>query len=431
MKKICSLRFFRKFAVVLAFSFLTYSYCLPQGGVIAYATGQRFDFNLNPLDAFPCDVQLGMLTHVIAMGIGCNAGGTLHTLNLPAFWHGGIPDIDWNGQTNRWLESLVNRAHNLNKKAIICVGGDYFVSATNSANLDIFVANVKRFVDVHGFDGVNINWEYPANESQWNQCVNLLNALKTALKCKHISMSLSSRRPNGYPNLSIPQNIWSAVDAIFFMTYDNADWTPHSNANSSNSVVYDWAFWWGNPPPIHLDKSKLFVGSAFFGWDPVVGEENGGSKIPYKEYWIFPFSRGDNMGDAISKVSVNYDREHGGIMIYELSFDFDPNNANSLLNAISTTNNNKGGYIQPCAAPTLTYTTSPGPGVTTVNNGCGNIVIQNVIVNNGVTLNFINNCGIITVNNVTVFSGGKLMLDGGEVIINEIDVRLGADFEIR
>ena len=85
-----------------------------------------------------------------------------------------------------------------------------------------------------------------------------------------------------------------------------------------------------------------------------------------------------------------------------------------------------------CTVPTLTYSTSPvSPGLTTVDNGCGDIIIQNVTVNNGVTLHFIS-CGDITVNNVTVVSGAKLILDAaGEVTINEIDVRLGAELDIK
>jgi len=82
---------------------------------------------------------------------------------------------------------------------------------------------------------------------------------------------------------------------------------------------------------------------------------------------------------------------------------------------------------------TLTYTTSPpaNSGTITVDNGCSDIVIQNVTVNSGVTLHFIT-CGDIMVNNVTVVSGGSLILDaGGEAIINEIDVQLGAEYEIK
>ena len=41
-----------------------------RGGIIAYATGHRFNFDNNPLDSFPSNAQLQRLTHVIAMGIG-------------------------------------------------------------------------------------------------------------------------------------------------------------------------------------------------------------------------------------------------------------------------------------------------------------------------------------------------------------------------
>jgi GH18 family chitinase len=148
------------------------------------------------------------------------------------------PDNIWNGSKNEWLESLISRAHAKGVKISICVGGDstYFPQATHSANLTTFVNNIVNFVNVHGFDGVNIDWEYPRNATEWNQCIALLNALKNNLPSrKTITIALSHSK-HVYSNYThVPPQILSIVDGIYLMTYDEGDpaWPSHSNVARS------------------------------------------------------------------------------------------------------------------------------------------------------------------------------------------------------
>jgi len=102
---------------------------------------------------------------------------------------------------------------------------------------------------------------------------------------------------------------------------------------------------------------------------------------------------------------------------------------------LTAKNANTGQTIDSKSFPSCTGTTQTIMQPISLNNGCGNIIVENITVNSGVTLTYIT-CGDIIINNVTVVgpvgtvSGGKLILDGGEVIINSIDVELGAEFEI-
>jgi len=151
----------KKYAVILA---LTVSAILflpaklfAQGAVIGYAWVRDN----------PTDEQLENLTHLIALEVYPNWDGSL-TYSLP----------NWNpNQKNDDLESLVSRAHARGVKVSISVGGGgrsaYFASATNSTYRGDFVNNIANFVELYKLDGVDINWEYPSDTIQWNQCVKL------------------------------------------------------------------------------------------------------------------------------------------------------------------------------------------------------------------------------------------------------------------
>ena len=87
-----------------------------QVDIVGYAYGKRYIDNLGfpeyTTTTFPSNVQLDRLSHVIASDIGCFGNGSLFTGKLPESWHGNSPTDDiWNGSKNKWLESLVNRAH--------------------------------------------------------------------------------------------------------------------------------------------------------------------------------------------------------------------------------------------------------------------------------------------------------------------------------
>jgi len=274
-----------------------YSYCFAQGAVVSYATSFRWfeRFPAATLESFPSNDQLNRLTHVIAMGIGPFANGTLFTSNLPNSWNGSSPPNDiWNGSQNRWLASLVSRAHQRGAKVSICISGEsvVFRPATNGSTLNTFVTSIVNFVNVHNLDGVNINWEYPgrlANGTfdaivqnrinEWNQCIALMQELKHRLPNKKISISLSARVPENiemYPNATIPQQIWEEAHVIYLMTYDVEwpAWQTHSLASHANGRITHWANW-GTTGGRNLDIRKLHVGSAFYGWPTmIVGSGN-------------------------------------------------------------------------------------------------------------------------------------------------------------
>jgi GH18 family chitinase len=273
-----------------------------KGAVIGYAAGWK--------DA-PTAAQLDMLTHVMVFQILPNANGSLNTNSVL-----------------KNLDQFVDRAHAKNVKVSIAVGGwiknvspnhTDFASAASATHRTTFVNNLVNYVNQYNLDGIDIDWEYPQGENEWNDFISLCSELKTNLSGKRISAALSGSAPN---NSNFPGNvrsgIWNALDAIHLMSYDMNNWPTHSDAGKSKNLIDAWATW-GNGQP-GFDKEKLVIGCAFYANDG---------------------SPGDNTQSLKEKVDHCYDKGYGGVMIWELSDDL-PNN--TLLTAIYNANKAKGGY---------------------------------------------------------------------------------------
>ncbi len=88
-----------------------------------------------------------------------------------------------NSLTPAHCANLVALAHAAGAKAIICVGGAStetgFQQATTAANLPVLVSNLVHFVNLYGYDGLDIDWE-PFVSSDAQQYTNLINGLRAA-----------------------------------------------------------------------------------------------------------------------------------------------------------------------------------------------------------------------------------------------------------
>jgi len=410
-----------KYFAILAVLFMP-KMAFAQGAVVSYAFGKGQNLNSNNLANFPSVAQLERLTHVIASDIGVEAVSNLYNglwvRQLPNIWEGGISlQGVWNGTTkNLWLVELVKNAHAEGVKAIICVGGGgaHWVHATSSTNnnLNKFVADIVKFVTDHKFDGVDINWEHPETQTEWQQCFNLLNALKLALPCKRISIALQVKHPNTYPDALTPPNhrisrlIWEKVDAINLMTYDQGPdgpegWQTHSDAGEAITHINNWAFWGNSNGFNNLDsRRKLFLGSAFYGCN-YKRDKNGNYELNQYGHRILdtdnPVSYasggscenpGDNTTSVVSKVNYCYSNQQyggfGGVFVWELGYDLPATNSNSLLNAIWQRNNlpYNNGYLDleitthPAASTIVVQGSISGSLLVVANKPCTEVIYQ-------------------------------------------------------
>lgn len=250
---------------------------------------------------------------------------------------------------------LVNNCHKYGVKAMISIGGwsyngkrleDTFVSATKTAKKrKKFAKSIVNICNKYGFDGVDIDWEYPrANKNSAKQYEKFIVLLSNMLHKEDKLLSsavLSGVTPNGniyYDIAAQSDKVLNAVDWINVMAYDGGDNELHSS--------YDFAInsgnYWLNTRKV--PASKINLGVPFYGKPNPISYENilkqnsdawntdksviNGRKVYYN-------------GIKTIKDKTEYAKKNlGGIMIWEITQDTS-DRSKSLLSAISDVINSK------------------------------------------------------------------------------------------
>lgn len=119
------------------------------------------------------DAMCKHLTHAIFFSIEVTSEGELAAMDR-------FPNSD-----------ILARAHEAaakyGTKLLICFGGNsrsggFGKLVLSPEKRSHFVQNVMKLLDDNSLDGVDLNWEYPQSEAEWNGLFRLINELKTAFK---------------------------------------------------------------------------------------------------------------------------------------------------------------------------------------------------------------------------------------------------------
>lgn len=184
--------------------------------------------------------------------------------------------IDSTGFTH--YPELIQAAHRNSVGVVISVGGydlarvpRFDSVAAYPARRTKFAAALRDFCLTYGYDGVDIDWEYPKSLQRSNTTL-LFQELHTALS--GVSLTLSIAAPstdwNGGYDWTVMNNV---LDWVGVMTYDfYGSWTTKVGPNSplyGNASQTDQG-WIDNSVSFYLGKgiprSKLLIGTPFYGW---------------------------------------------------------------------------------------------------------------------------------------------------------------------
>jgi chitinase len=175
---------------------------------------------------------------------------------------------------------MVQAAHQAGVKVIVVLGGwggsaGFPGLAADTASRRRFVENLLSFCLTNGYDGVDLDWEYPANLTDRTNLTLLVHELRQAFAAVNTPLSIS---------LAIPAGDWSGkwfdvgqmsadVDWYGVMTYDfYGSWSSTSGPNSpvygSSSNTQGWmdyavSYYAGTRA---LPASKIMIGIPFYGW---------------------------------------------------------------------------------------------------------------------------------------------------------------------
>jgi len=150
------------------------------------------------------------LTHIIHAGVPFNADGSLS-----------IPD--------GYIEpELINMAHAAGVKVQMLIGGDFY-GVENAGSIATLVDNVNAAVQQYGYDGVDVDWEYPETTTDRNFLVDLMARLRKSNSNYVLSIDAAPWGGYGYFVTELKKSL------TFFniMMYDCAGpWTAYGQLNS-------------------------------------------------------------------------------------------------------------------------------------------------------------------------------------------------------
>lgn len=159
---------------------------------------------------FVQDLPAEHLTHVFYafIGMDTNTGKVKFTdewcdIQMP------LDSINGNGNVTGSLQQLYQlKQRNRKLKVIMSIGGwgtsDSFTAIMGDASkARNFLLSSIAMVKEYGFDGIDIDWEYPRNKTEARQLVKLLYQLRVELHSFSPSMVLTFAAPGGDDNIQI------------------------------------------------------------------------------------------------------------------------------------------------------------------------------------------------------------------------------------
>lgn len=284
------------------------------------------------------------------------------------FLEGGIP-----------FPSLVSSAHAAGTKVLISLGGaanSYnFVNATASTALRrTLIDNLVNFLQANNYDGVDIDWETPANSTQTAQATALIQEMRLRFNQVSPSWLITMAVPPtdyGGQHFDFP-NLLASVDWFNVMCYDfYGSWSgyaghdaplyqppadPTRAGSDSSAVVYmvlrgvpKSKFVLGVPfyavqfyarglyqrltssatsNPVYADALNDLATGWVYHWDDV-------AKVPYlMNADSTQFITFEDTNSVKLKVAFSVHQRLAGVMIWELSQDLVSNGSQPLLEAI-------------------------------------------------------------------------------------------------
>jgi len=325
-------------------------------------------------------VDFTVVTHVVHFAVIPNPDGSLNSAA--------------NGVTLPNSMDVITKAHAADRKALICVGGagsgPGFQGATSAANLATFINNLTNFMSARGYDGIDVDWE-PLDAAAGPQYTNFVNGLRAALNAITPRPLLTAAIASPPTSPALIASVHHQFDQINLMTYDLSGAYP-GWVTWHNAPIYDGGYRFpstgGLVPSADgmvtsiinagVPSAKLGVGIAFYGWiwSGGGGTSTGGATQPRQTWTTAPstsqlsynsllathyqsnlyhwdtnaqaaylavdnpdsandkFISYDDPRTCQSKVSFARNRRLGGVMIWELAQDHQPNQSGLLLQAV-------------------------------------------------------------------------------------------------
>ncbi|HUE03612.1 MAG TPA: glycoside hydrolase family 18 protein [Bryobacteraceae bacterium] len=126
---------------------------------------------------------------------------------------------------------LISKAHASGVKVLVGLGGDFPGLETTSGGLEALLTNLQTFITANGYDGLDIDWEYPSSTADAQFMFKLMHGLRNIFPSPTYVLSVDIP-PWGGSGYDMP-GILTVIDYINIMMYDCAGpWTDDAQFNS-------------------------------------------------------------------------------------------------------------------------------------------------------------------------------------------------------
>lgn len=163
------------------------------------------------------------------------------------------------------LKEIISHRSNKNHQVKLIItgladgtGGDHGgVNAYMNKNMEHIAEQIIALVQKYDFDGVDVDWEYPATAADWKNYDSFMEKLDEGMNVNGRERILSTALSSG--NLGLSKDTFERIDQIQFMAYDGND-TDGYQSSLDQAQVGIAAF-----AENGADISKINIGIAAYG----------------------------------------------------------------------------------------------------------------------------------------------------------------------
>jgi GH18 family chitinase len=269
-------------------------------------------------------------------------------------------------------DSLIAQGHRNGVKMLMCIGGIYGTGASDmyavnsdSIKTQIYVDALLGYARRHGYDGVDVDWEFPPSNAEGRtRFMRLMRILRRGLDTWNPKGVLTIAAPAWTDNQAYDMStIGTIVDQINIMSYDfylglnNDTWFNGGLKNNTNLYSGTSGYWnWTNHGADQwitkgIPASRLAMGIPFYSWKisgadgpkQTIGGRSYGNyndavtalnQFPNSYHWddsakapwigytdagnVKRYITYDDTNSVREKVKWCKNRNLGGVMLYEL-----------------------------------------------------------------------------------------------------------------